>query len=57
MSTLEFFKAILPAEGVYFLAIFKPSSKAPTHKAFTSLEEMAHAVAEIEQKKDRKSVV
>ena len=50
MSTLEFFKAILPAEGTYFLAIFKPGSKAPAHKAFTSLEDMAHAVAELEQK-------
>lgn len=50
MNTLEFFKAILPAEGVYFLAIFKPGTKAPAHKAFTSLEDMAQAVADIEQK-------
>lgn len=50
MNTLEFFKAILPAEGVHFLAIFKPSSKAPTHKAFDSLDDMAQAVADIEQK-------
>ena len=50
MNTLEFFKAILPAEGVHFLAIFKPNSKAPTHKAFDSLEDMAQNVSDIEQK-------
>lgn len=49
MNTLEFFQAILPAEGTYFLALFKPGFDAPAHKAFDSLESMAQAVAEIEQ--------
>ena len=49
MNTLEFFQAILPAEGTYFLALFKPGFDAPAHKAFDSLESMAEAVAKIEQ--------
>lgn len=49
MNTLEFFQATLPAEGTYFLALFRPGSKAPAHKAFDSLEAMAEAVAKIEQ--------
>lgn len=49
MNTLEFFQAILPAEGTYFLALFKPGFDAPAHKAFDSLESMAEAVSKIEQ--------
>ncbi|CAB4135492.1 Domain of unknown function DUF927 [uncultured Caudovirales phage] len=49
MNTLEFFQAILPAEGTYFLALFKPGFDAPAHKAFDSLESMAEAVFKIEQ--------
>jgi hypothetical protein len=49
MNTLEFFQAILPAEGTYFLALFKPGFDAPAHKAFSSLESMAEAVGQIEQ--------
>lgn len=49
MNTLEFFQATLPAEGVYYLALFKPGYNAPSHKAFDSLEKLADAVAVIEQ--------
>ena len=51
MNTLEFFQAILPAEGTYFLALFQPGRDAPMHKAFPNLEAMAAAVAKIEQEK------
>lgn len=49
MNTLEFFQATLPAEGTYFLALFRPGNAAPAHKAFNSIEAMAEAVARIEQ--------
>lgn len=49
MNTLEFFQATLPAEGTYFLALFKPGFDAPAHKAFGTLEAMADAVVKIEQ--------
>lgn len=49
MNTLEFFQAVLPAEGTYFLALFKPGSPAPAHKAFSSLETLAEAVQQIEK--------
>lgn len=49
MNTLEFFQAVLPAEGTYFLALFKPGRPAPAHKAFNSLESMASAVAQLEK--------
>jgi len=48
MNTLEFFQAILPAEGTYFLALFKPGHPAPAHKAFNSLDSLAEAVHQIE---------
>lgn len=49
MNTLEFFQATLPAEGTYFLALFKPGNKAPAHKAFHSLEALAQAVQTLEK--------
>jgi len=49
MKTLEFFQAILPAEGTYFLALFKPGYAAPAHKAFHSLDALAAAVSQIEK--------
>lgn len=49
MDTLEFFRAILPEDGIHYLALFKPEFKAPAHKAYTSLEEMAKAVEGIDR--------
>lgn len=49
MNTLEFFQAVLPAEGTYFLTLFKPGFDAPAHKAFDSLESLAAGVHRIEQ--------
>lgn len=45
MDTLAFLQAILPETGVYYLALFSPEHQAPAHKAYTSLEDMATAVA------------
>lgn len=50
MNTLEFFRAILPEDGIHYLALFKPEFYAPAHKAFTSLEEMAKAVEQLDRK-------
>lgn len=44
MNTLEFLQAILPAEGIHYLAIFKDGYKFPAHKVYTDLETMAEAV-------------
>lgn len=48
MNTLEFLRAILPEDGVYYAAIFKPGFHAPAHKAFTSLETMADAIVKMD---------
>ena len=48
MNTLEFLRTILPEEGVYYAAIFKPGLNAPTHKPFHSLETMADALVEMD---------
>lgn len=44
MNTLEFLKAILPEEGIHYLALFKEGYKFPAHKAYTDLETMAYAI-------------
>jgi putative DNA primase/helicase len=41
--SLEFLGAILPEEGVYYIALFKEGHKFPTHKAYTDLAMMADA--------------
>lgn len=48
MNTLEFLRAILPEDGVYYTAIFKPGFHAPAHKPFTSLEAMAEAIVKMD---------
>lgn len=48
MDALNFFQAVLPAEGTYFLVIFKPGKNGPAHKAFESLEALAAAVGKSE---------
>jgi hypothetical protein len=48
MNTLEFLRAILPEDGVHYLAIFKPGFHAPAHKAFSSLETMADAIVKMD---------
>lgn len=48
MNTLEFLRAILPEDGVYYAAIFKPGFHAPAHKPFTSLETMAEAIVKMD---------
>ena len=48
MDTLEFLRAILPEEGVYYAAIFKPGFKAPAHKPFRSLESFAEALVKMD---------
>ena len=44
MNTLEFLRAILPEEGIHYLALFKEGYKFPAHKAYTDLETMAYAI-------------
>jgi hypothetical protein len=44
VNTLEFLKAILPEEGIHYLALFKEGYKFPAHKAYTDLETMAYAI-------------
>ncbi len=48
MNTLEFLREILPEEGVYYAAIFKPGFHAPAHKPFHSLETMADALIKMD---------
>lgn len=47
-STLEFFQATLPEQGIHYLALFKEGQRYPTHKEYTDLEEMAYAAAEFD---------
>jgi hypothetical protein len=44
MNTLEFLQAILPDEGVHYIALFKEGYKFPAHKAYDDLETMATAI-------------
>lgn len=44
MNTQEFLGAILPSEGIYFLALIDKSSGRVAHKAFESITAMAEAV-------------
>lgn len=43
-GTLEFLRAILPEEGIHYLALFKEGYKFPAHKAYSDLETMAYAI-------------
>jgi hypothetical protein len=49
MNTLQFLKAILPEDGVKYLAIFKVGHRFPAHKAFTELSAMADAMEQLER--------
>lgn len=44
MDTLQFLQAILPEQGIHYLAIFKEGHKFPAHKVYTDLETMANAI-------------
>lgn len=44
MDTLEFLRAILPEDGVKYLALINPDGRV-AHRPYTSLEEMAKSVA------------
>lgn len=48
-QTIKFLEAILPPDAVYFLAVAKQGKSAPAHKAFTSIETMAQAMAKFDQ--------
>lgn len=45
MNTLDFFRAILPGEGTYFLAVIDKAIGRVGHRDFSSVEEMAKTVA------------
>lgn len=47
MDTLEFLRAILPEEGVHYLALFKEGHNAPAHRAYADLETMADAIEQM----------
>jgi hypothetical protein len=44
VNTLDFLKAILPEEGIHYLALFKEGYKFPAHKVYADLETMAAAI-------------
>lgn len=50
MDTLGFLRAILPAEGIYFLALMQAGRDGIAHKAFNSIDELATAVVEINKR-------
>lgn len=50
MDTLGFLRAILPAEGVYFLALMQAGRDGVAHQAFTSIEELAVAVVALNKR-------
>lgn len=52
MDTLEFFRAILPDEGVYFLALIDKNTGRVAHKSFATLEELTSGVAEFDKRED-----
>lgn len=45
MDTLEFLRAVLPDEGIFYLALIDRKTGRVAHKPFVSLEDMAAAVA------------
>ena len=45
MNSLEFLKAILPDNGIYFLGIMQAGRHGVAHKSYTSIEDMAAAAA------------
>lgn len=49
MDTLDFLKAVLPEEGVYYLALFKPGHRFPGHKHYLDLETMAAEAVQFSQ--------
>lgn len=44
MNTLDFFRAILPGDGTYFLAVIDKATGRVGHRSFSSLDEMAQTV-------------
>lgn len=50
MNTLEFFKRILPATGVHYLAIIDNTTKRTAHKAYTDLATMAADALELDKR-------
>jgi hypothetical protein len=52
MDTLGFFRAILPSEGVYFLGLMKAGRNGVAHQAFNSIEAMASALQQFDQRPD-----
>jgi hypothetical protein len=50
MNTLEFLRAILPEDGVHYIALFKKDQKFPAHLAFATLEKMAAKIIELDAK-------
>lgn len=49
MNTQEFFRAILPDEGVYYLALIDRKTGRVTHKAYTDFAEMAEGAAAFDE--------
>lgn len=52
MNTLQFFQTILPAQGVYYLGLMQAGRPGVGHRSYTSLEDMARAVAVFDTKPD-----
>lgn len=52
MEPLDFFKAVLPPEGWYYLVLINRTTKRVTHKAYNSLDELARSVRELDRSKD-----
>lgn len=52
MGVLDFFKTVLPSEGWYYLVLINRTTKRVTHKAYNSLEALAHAAVELDRDED-----
>lgn len=52
MDTLQFFQAILPPQGVYYLGLMQAGRTGVGHRSFSTLEELAHAVEVFNTKPD-----
>lgn len=52
VSTLDFLTLILPDTGVYYLGVMQKGRHGVGHRAFTSLDEMAAAVAKYDRNPD-----
>jgi hypothetical protein len=50
MDTLGFLSAILPEEGIFYIALFKDGYKFPSHKVYTDHASMAYAIEEMANK-------